>query len=67
MKKEFKVNFPMCDSFYHAPIKTQGNCPLHDYICPVCGLGVGGSPGCGCPEMRQRYFKLWGPSYETGA
>ena len=66
MEKKFKVDFPMCGSLYHSPIKTKGNCPVHDSICPICGLGVGSSNGCGCPEMRQRYFKLWEPSYETG-
>ena len=59
MKKKFKVDFPICDSPYHPPIKTVGNCPIHDYICPICGLGVGSYYGCGCSEMRQRYFELW--------
>ena len=50
MKKEF----PMC---YHnewlrgmPPVRTIGTCPVHDYICPLCGDGVGCSPSCSCPD-----------------
>lgn len=34
------------------PARTIGSCPLHNYICPVCGFGVGSAPSCDCPEMR---------------
>lgn len=61
MKKKVK-EFPMC---YHPeliptqweqskpePTKTIGECPVHSYVCPVCGFGVGCFPTCDCLEKR---------------
>ena len=61
-KKIYKVKFPIC---YHPellptmwgqekpePAQTIGECPIHNYTCPICGFGVGSDPSCGCPEMR---------------
>jgi hypothetical protein len=30
------------------PSLMVGTCPLHDYICTVCGFGAGQSPRCRC-------------------
>ena len=60
-KKKHKVEFPMCS---HPPLLTQwnkpepepcrtiGDCSLHSYICPFCGLGRGCYPSCNCGERR---------------
>lgn len=61
-KESHTVEFPMC---YHPelmptgwnqprpePARSIGECPIHNYICPVCGFGAGSLPSCGCPEMR---------------
>ena len=34
------------------PTRTIGRCPIHNYICPTCGFGVGSFPDCGCLEQR---------------
>ena len=34
------------------PARSVGGCPVHDYVCPVCGYGAGQSPSCDCPEKR---------------
>ena len=59
MKKQ-KIEFTMCnhpelrpmnwDEPKPEPVRTVGNCPIHDYVCPLCGFGVGCHPGCGCSE-----------------
>ena len=53
-----KIELPMCnhpelyptmwDQPKPEPARTIGSCPLHDYICPVCGFGVGCAPSCDC-------------------
>ena len=30
------------------PCRTVGSCPVHNYICPICGLGVDSYPECEC-------------------
>jgi rubrerythrin len=55
---KYKVEFPMCRHLeYWAGEKpklarTIGVCPIHHYICPVCGFGVTQLPDCNCPERR---------------
>ena len=61
-ENKYKVEFPLC---YHPelmssyldqprpePTRTIGNCPIHNYVCPVCGFGRGSAPECDCPEVR---------------
>lgn len=60
--KKYKVEFPMCghpeliptqwNQPRPEPTRTIGDCPIHDYICPICGYGKGQSPRCECPERR---------------
>ena len=66
--KKSAVEFPMCGHPELRPTAWEqkkppatrciGRCPIHDYICPLCGLGVGSSPDCGCPEMRKDGFSI---------
>lgn len=60
--REYKVEFIMCGHPELIPTmwgqekpeaaRTMGACPLHNYVCPVCGFGVGSAPDCDCPEQR---------------
>lgn len=46
------------------PTKTVGSCPVHNYVCPTCGFGVGTSPPCSCFIMLKESFwdrlERWG-------
>lgn len=39
------------------PARTIGECPVHNYSCPVCGFGVGSAPSCDCPDKGWSFFK----------
>ncbi len=61
-EKPNRLQFPMCGHPELIPIcwnqpkpepcQTIGTCPVHDYACPVCGVGVGCAPPCDCLESR---------------
>ena len=60
--KKYKVDFIMCGHPELIPTmwgqekpeltRTVGQCPIHNYTCPICGFGVGSAPNCECPERR---------------
>lgn len=64
-KKKERVEFPMCshpeliptqwDQPRPEPARTIGGCPVHDYICPICGFGVSCAPSCDCPDKRSSW------------
>ncbi len=61
-RKKYEVDFIMCGhpelmptmwgQGKPEPVRTIGECPIHNYICPTCGFGAGSAPSCDCPEMR---------------
>lgn len=61
VKVQEKKEFPMCnhpelvptmwEQKKPKPARTIGECPVHNYVCPVCGFGVGSAPSCNCPDM----------------
>ena len=60
--KIYKVEFPMCshpemiptqwNQSKSKPCRTIGSCPIHNYICPICGYGRGQYSNCNCEERR---------------
>lgn len=62
--------FPMCghpeQPWLGAPVRTIGTCPVHDYICPRCGFGVGQQPACRCALLEaRRAIEVSGMSLKT--
>ena len=61
-EKKYAVEFPMCGHPELVPTmwgqqkpeatRSIGECPIHNYTCPVCGFGAGCAPSCNCKEKR---------------
>ncbi len=61
-RRKYAVEFQMCGhpelipTMWDQPkpeaAQTIGECPVHNYSCPLCGFGAGCAPSCDCPEMR---------------